>query len=92
MSGLQQTLSQLQGEARDEIGRFHPALLAALAAAGVPEAAASGLQGAQSDGTLGALQAAIDALKESAGRQQRELSPATACNCLQPPATACNRL
>eukprot|EP00320_Phaeocystis_rex_P022518 CAMPEP_0119097468 /NCGR_PEP_ID=MMETSP1178-20130426/178128_1 /TAXON_ID=33656 /ORGANISM="unid sp, Strain CCMP2000" /LENGTH=137 /DNA_ID=CAMNT_0007081411 /DNA_START=83 /DNA_END=493 /DNA_ORIENTATION=+ len=75
ISGLAKTLNDLEAEVKAELGSFHPKLLAALAEARVPSAAAAGLDGtAGCDGLLSSLQAAVAELKEVANKQQRELS------------------
>ena len=75
ISGLAKTLADLEAEVKAELAGFHPKLLAALAEARVPSAAAAGVESAAGcDGLLGSLQAAVAELKEVASKQQRELS------------------
>jgi flagellar biosynthesis/type III secretory pathway protein FliH len=74
LSGLSSTLDDLHTKVSSSLARFHPALLAALKAADVPESASSALGGAQTDGLLTSLRATVGDIKTAAQKQQRDLS------------------
>ena len=74
ISGLQQTLGAMEKEVGAALSAFHQALPAALSAAEVPPAAIAGLEAAQCNGHVSALQGTVADMKEAANKQQRELS------------------
>ena len=76
LSGLSSTLDRLHSQVEQALAAFHPALLAALQAADVPDEASAALGGggASADALLTSVRAVVDDIKERANKQQRELS------------------
>ena len=74
LSGLSNTLEALHRAIEASLADFHPALLRALQAAGVPPEASGALSGAQTDGLLTSLQSKVNDIKTAAQKQQRDLS------------------